>query len=320
MNNKIAGGVPREAIAALLERHNLGSLHSIAQLEGGTVSQMLRVNNDLVLRLNGPDPQLPRLAWERHIYDRLRSADVPVPDVVALDTKRDLLPFDALLMRYVDGVNGAAVWASLDAEAKTRVSEELGRICAASHMLRWPVYGRLVGVAADETRSERWADVITRKVVDVCRRVADRDLLPPPVLDALVTMFNDGDSLYAGASSPTLVHTDLWLGNVLLRQDHGHWMIAAVVDWEWAMVADDAWEFATMWRDTEPWPLAEAFMQGYRERRPLPPDWRVRQRLYRLLDTLERVASAAAQGGATSETTQFFAARLTQLLQRQSRS
>jgi aminoglycoside phosphotransferase (APT) family kinase protein len=320
MNDEIVAGVTRDALAALLERHGLGPLRSVTPIDGGAASQMLRVNDDLVLRLNGRDPHLPRLTWERHIYERLRRAGVPVPGVLALDTQRDLVPFDALLLNYVDGVSGASVWASLDAEAKAHVSEELGRISAASHALNWPSYGRFVGVADDDMRSDRWTDVITHRVIDVYGRVAQRDLLPPRVLDALVTTFNDGDALYAGASTPTLVHTDLWLGNVLLHHDRGHWHVMAVLDWEWAFVADDAWEFATMWRDNDPWPLAESFMRGYRERRPLPPDWRVRQRLYRLLDTLERVASSAEQGGAESDTTQFFVARLTQLLQRQYRS
>lgn len=308
---EFAPGVTRAALAALLERHNLGAPEQIEPLAGGTVATLLRVNGAFVVRLNTRDPHLPSLAWEALIYRRLaRETDVPVPQVLALDTQRDLLPHDALVLSYVEGVNGATVWPSLDAATQEQLSEELGRICGTVHRLPWPRYREAAGSAS----YGRWTDVITHKAIAAYEGAARLGVLPPRVLDAWLTTLNEGDALYAEASPPTLVHSDLWLGNVVLRQDGAAWRVAGVIDWEGALLADAAWEFASLWRDHDPWPLPDAFMDGYRERRPLPADLRMRRRLYRLLDCCERAVSTAQQDGASSAATQFYVAALQRLL------
>lgn len=309
-------GVTEEGLAALLERHGLGALQSVSRLEGGTVNAMLLLNGQLVLRLNQRDPHLPKLSWEQLIYQRLRrSTDVPCPEVLALDLQRDLVPFDALVLSYVEGVTGASIWSSLDRPTQEQLSEALGRMCGTIHGLHWPVYGEFVSVAATPLQSIRWTDIINRKIRDTYERALPLDLLPPPLLDGLITMLNDGDAVFNTAARPTLTHTDLWLSNVLLRQGRAGWEIAAIIDWEWAIIADSAWEFADLWADPfDPYPLRESFMHGYRERHALPLDLRVRQQLYRLLYSFEAMVNSAQRAGSESAGVRHYRAQIERLL------
>lgn len=310
-------GVTREAIAALLERHNLGALETVTQLDGGTLNGMLLINNALVLRLNLRDPALPKLAKEALIYRRLKNVGVPCPDVLALDTQRDLLPYDALVLSRVEGEPGGKVWAAFDAETQEHLSEELGRLCGSIHSLIWPTYGQLFADSPDHPQSSWWNDILVHKVRRSFAQAQALNIFAPQILDALITTLNDGSAVFDSPSRPTLTHSDRWLWNVLFRQEGTQWHVAAIIDWEWSLVADAAWEFADLWRDpADPYPLPGAFMYGYRERQALPMDLRVRQQLYRLLHHFEKTVGCAMSLGVTAQPTQFFRHATERLLTR----
>lgn len=309
-------GVSREGLTALLERHQLGALDTLRLLDGGTVNPLLLINDQVVLRFNRRDPDLPKLRWEALIYQRLQSVpDVPSPTVLALDTQRDLVPFDVLALSHVAGTRADAIWPSLDSAAQEQVSEELGRICGTIHGLPWSVYGQLVTHAEQPLHSARWTDVIARKIERAYSRAAALSILSPHLLDGLVTTLNDGDAVFNTPSPPTLTHADLWLANVVLRQDDKGWRVAALLDWEWSIVADSAWEFANLWSyPTDPYPQPDAFMSGYRSCHTLPADLRVRQRLYRLLFFFESAVNVAEREGVESSAMAFYSTAITRLL------
>lgn len=282
-------GVTTEALAALWERHGLPAITQVAPLGGGGVNPMLRINGDFVVRFNRRDPHLPKLAWEAAIYRRfVQRGAIPGPQVLALDTARDLVPFDTLVLSYIDGVAANTIWSELDHGEREAFSEELGRLCGTIHGLPWGSYGEYVALAGRGTQSVRWADVAYARFRRTLDHITAQALLPPRVLDALITTLNDNDAILNSAGAPALTHTDLQLSNVLARRSDSKWEIAAIIDWEWAIVADPAWEFADLWSSpTDFYPEPEAFVYGYRERHPLPGDFRVRQRLYRLLHHIE---------------------------------
>jgi hypothetical protein len=172
----VVPGVTKEGLAALLERHNLGLFHSAVPLNGGEVNPMLLVNGELVVRLNQRDLHLPKCAKEALIYRRFRrEASVPCPEALALDTRRDLVPFDVLVLTYVEGVQGSEIWPQLDLPACEELSEELGGLFGSIHELCWPIYGDFFGL-----RSIRWIDVVMHKLLDAYVQVARLKLVPQP--------------------------------------------------------------------------------------------------------------------------------------------
>jgi len=311
-------GVSYQGVEALLARHGFGALRSVQRMDGGISNAMLRINDGLVLRLNTGDPNRPKLRWEALIYRRLqREGGMLGPEALALDTDRDLVPFDALFLSWVDGVAADTVWPSLGEPQRETLSEELGRRIGAIHMLRWPAYGER-GLGVEGALSPRWTDVVFHKTARAYQRAVALNVFAPRTLDSIVTTLNDGEAVFDAASAPALVHTDLWLANVVLRQVEGSWIVAAVVDWEDALVADAAWEFADLGSrryGAPAYPLLGAFVYGYRERHPVAGDLQVRRRLYRLLHFFEHAVRCAGQLGATAERTLHNIRAIERLLQ-----
>jgi aminoglycoside phosphotransferase (APT) family kinase protein len=277
---------------ALLERHGLGVFENVAPLNSDQSTVL--INKRFVVRINQRQPELPVVAWEAAIYRRLRRAtDVPCPDVLALDLKRDLIPFDLLILSHIPGEIGSKIWPRLDTNTHEHISEELGRLSASVHGLRWPIYGEFVSLGSQFTQSVRWPDIVNRKIVELYQLCDQKGILPLPLLDMLITTLNDGDALYETASLPTLAHTKLDLSNVLLQQNGSRWHVGAILEWKAAFVVDAAWEFASMWRDpSRVYPDSGSFMYGYKERYPPQDDLRVRLQLYRLLQLFEAIVTA----------------------------
>ncbi len=309
-------GVTHEQLAALLERHNLGALRSIAPLGDQARNPLLRINDELVLRVNRRAPELPLLAKEARILRRLSRADgVPAPALLALDTARDLVPYDALILRYVEGVSADQVWPTLGAAQRQQISLELGRIVAAIQAVRWPLYGDLLP-GHGFLESSRWADVVLHRASALADRAAQMPNFPPHLLDGIIAMLNDGDALFDTASPPTLTHTDLTPGNVLLRRVGDAWRVVALIDWNRALIADAVWEFADLWHDpSDPFPWVAFFMEGYRERHELPHDFRMRQRLYRLLRAFERALDDSVTGDGHESPSPLYLGAISRLLQ-----
>lgn len=305
-----------DALAALLEKHALGPLHSSRLLTPTDREQRIVVNDALLLRLTTDAAAIPRLRREALIVRRLRRAsDVPCPEVLAADTQRDVVPADVLITSYVDGRRADTVWHELDLLTREQLSEDLGRICGTLHHLPWPAYGDVDPGAPPIAVSARWTDIINARIARLYAASERLSLLPQPVLDDLVTVLNDGDALFDTPSAPTLTHNDLGLWHIVLRQEGAAWQIAALLGWGSALVADAAWEFANLAREpVEAYPMSDAFTYGYRERHPLQDDLSVRRRLYRLLTFWERALDSAERRGNTAPLTLFFRTGILRLL------
>jgi aminoglycoside phosphotransferase (APT) family kinase protein len=277
-----------ETIAALLERHHLPALQTVEPVAADEPYSLI-LNGEMVLLLNAEEPDRPLLAKEAAIYRNLaRLTDVPSPEVLALDTTRETVPHEALILSRIAGTNAATIWQTLSQEMREAISEEAGRICGAIHRLRWPAYGDFIPSTGTFGPHPRWIDMLLARLERVSYRAAETGAVPQMLIDAVVTEINDGDSLIDTASAPVLVHTNIHTGNLLLEQRDGAWHVAALLDWEQALAADAAWEFAGLWmRTAEREPLEDAFLYGYRERHPPQIDLASRIHLYRLLIHLE---------------------------------
>lgn len=287
-----------EGLSALLERYHLAPLRSAEPLVAGSWGDALLVNGEVVMRFGQEEAACANLLKEAVIFRRLnRSSDVPAPEVIALDTKRDIIPYDVLIVTYLQGMSGAAVWKTLTYEARDALSEEVGRMLGAIHGLLWSSYGEFNPEAATFGRYSRWTDMLLERAANGAEQAVATGSLPQGIVDGVITELNDGDSVLATASKPVLVHSVLDASNLLFQERDGIWHVAAILNWGSSLTADAAWEFAIQsFRRAETSLLGDAVLYGYRERRPVQTDLRSRMLLYKLLCHVEAATAAHARG------------------------
>jgi aminoglycoside phosphotransferase (APT) family kinase protein len=274
-----------------LVRGALGSSARVASaqlLDGGTFNACWKVvlegGQSLVLKV-APPPELPLLHYEQDLlrtevdfYARAAQAGVPVPAVVGADFSRRAIGSDYFLMTCIAGLPLTQARRRLSREALRSVRAELGRCAARLAAVRGDHFG--YSAAPVGTRAATWRAAFGAMLA-ILLRDAERlgVALPRPAADLMELVEACAPALDA-VTTPSLVHFDLWDGNILVDVEADPPRLSGLIDGERAFWGDPLAEFASLVlfgeidRDV-------AFLQGWAEAagRPLAFDTSERQRI-----------------------------------------
>jgi aminoglycoside phosphotransferase (APT) family kinase protein len=221
-------------------------------LTGGTFNSVYRLRfadrPGLVVKLS-PDPHGAKMTYEQGLveteaqfYTLVGAATaLPVPDVVAV---QDLGPeLGGGQMLLVSELPGAPWYGSgLAATDRGGLRSDLGRMVASLHGITGPSFGYPSESTGPLTSS--WAEafeaMIDAVLADAVHFQVDLPVDPRRIRDALATCSKD----LATVEVPSLVHFDLWDGNVLLDLA-GTPRISGIIDGERAMWGDPVMDFAS---------------------------------------------------------------------------
>lgn len=268
-----------ETLETIWHKHGLGTIDHLAQPSGGMVNRAWMVNDAYVIRFDVLDwGGINRYAGEKWAYDLLRGSDVPVPEVIALDTSRTLVPYDYLILTKMPGTTITRSLADLSAGVQHRLAYTAGQYLASMHQYGFAEFGLLYEIAAGIPKPD-WAAFITSFYDDYGPQAQVLGVLPDGVLARIQAVMATMQPLFAAVQQGTFVHGDYHLSN-LLQQDGE---ITGVLDFEWAMSGDPSWDF----RIDDQLEIAspgsrDAFYAGYSSRRALPDDHAERVSFYRI--------------------------------------
>ena len=277
--------IDTDAATAIVQRRLFPGLRVVAQrkLYGGSVNRVLEWRTDgepatIVAKLN--DAASAR-GFEREraslqIYHE--HTTLPVPDVWAVIRDEPEFAGSGLLMERISGVPLS------DARMSDRGRQHLQRQLA-RHLIDLHGHHRAgYGSALEDRGVPRWLDNFQPLMEKEFLRV--REMLGSQVRAFLDELVRRLDRWLPEASTPTLVHGDLWSNNVLVddrRPDTPE--IVAFID-GLASYCDPEYELAylRMFRTAD-----ETFFDVYRRRHPLRSGFGVRCRVYWLHTALTHV-------------------------------
>lgn len=230
----------------------------------------------LVVKLARPD-LAPAIDFGRTeaVMSFARSAGVPVPAVVAVDTSLELGPWQFLVHDYTNGSEWRLVRPRLDDSQLASAYRELAAAAVIMHSIGMENFGELHASGRPMFRHDVVAALARRaelRIVDQDRRSMFLDLIAREA-----SLLSD--------ESPALCHDDLHHSNVLFRPSGDGWKLAAIVDWDKAWSGPPANDIArmSMWDDM----TGPSFWQTYRAAIPERPGDAERALIYQLLWCLE---------------------------------
>jgi len=231
----------------------LGTAVALSELSGGTFSAVQRVEladgRSVVVKTSVPDHEghdalltyehdLARI--EADMLATLGGVDgVPAPALLLEDFTRSRVEVDVVVSTLLDG----SPWdrtANMTPHATARAGREVGAVFARLHAVRGPRFGypaadfRLGGA----TWPEAFSAIFRAHVADAERFGIDVRG------DELLAVLERGQDALAQVTTPSLVHNDLWPGNVLLDPASGR--VTGIVDWERALYGDPLMDFVGM--------------------------------------------------------------------------
>jgi aminoglycoside phosphotransferase (APT) family kinase protein len=280
---------------ALLDPWRNGrSIVEVEPLAGGIMNWNYRIRlsgsaERFVLRFYDRMPQ--SCAKEVRILSTVRD-DVPVPRVLFAEPAPaprgpgDFPPF--CLLEFIDGISLRELRRRGEVAGVAEASYDAGRLLPRLMRHRFP----RTGILSTEMAVEHgpFADGSLLGIID---HVAASPVFAARVdaaLRARIESFvraHEGLSAWpspadAGAGRATLAHGDFNSPNILVRQEGGHWTVAAILDWEFAFAGSILVDIGNMLRYERPGqPRYEPhFSRGLADAGvDLPDDWFLRARL-----------------------------------------
>jgi len=203
-----------------------------------------------------------------------RAPDVPVPRLLYLDD-------EWLFMTLLPGVALPDLPSGTDTATARR---DTGAAVAAVHGITGDAFGYSAGVRA---RGATWPEAFAGMIEELLADAVDFDVPLPVTHEAISAVVADHTDLLSTVTTPSLLHFDLWDGNVLALTDPetGVARLSGMVDGERFLWGDPLLDFVSpaIMRDILEEP-DDPFVAGYLSRRPivLDADARRRLRLYQL--------------------------------------
>jgi aminoglycoside phosphotransferase (APT) family kinase protein len=260
----------------------LGAVAAASPLDGGMFASTYRVDltdgQRYVVKVTSADTsRLLRyehgiLGTEEEVYRRTADRpDLLMPRVVHSDFSRALVDGDALVVSFLDG----EVWNTLpplDDGATDRVRHDLGAFMARLHTVTGEAFG--YPAQASGLSAPTWPEAFGLMVEALLTDAETWGVELPA--DALRGALADHHDALAEVTVPTLVHTDLWPGNLFLSPDASSVLrLSGVIDTERSLWGDPLYELAGA-DQLGLGPVPPALIAGYRDaggRLPVTEPW-----------------------------------------------
>ena len=271
-----------ERLPRIWEAHGLGSIPTSTRPARGRINDCLVVNNAYVIRFDITGKTVSRFQSEALAYQYLHDSGVPVPEVVAFDRSKELLPYEYLITTRLQGTPVIDSWSDLSVQERERIAYEAGSYLALIHSHTFDRFGKLRDLASGGFAY--WYDYSADYFHRYVRQALDLGIIDTSLRDRMQAVLDKYRPLWDAVTKGSLVHSDYHFENIL--QHNG--AVSGVIDFEWAysgdptgdLVAEDLWE--------QMCPGSKLFVYaGYTSLRQLDPNHDLKMALYKLYTYLE---------------------------------
>lgn len=225
-------GLEKLVAEAGIDPASVTSFDELAEGTFNTVYRIVRPAGDLMLKLS-PDPDAPVLSYEQGLiqteteFYRAAQGTLPVPEVVHAGD-------DFLLMTALPGTTWFSQADQLD---RPPLRRELGRLVADLHKITGPEFGY-----PQKGLVSTWNTAFLAMMDDVLRDAARFGVELPRPAEQIRGLVLARNTLLTGVRTASLIHFDLWDGNILVEDGR----ITGLIDGERAFWGDPVAEFVSL--------------------------------------------------------------------------
>lgn len=150
-----------------------------------------------------------------------------VADVLAYDCSKTICDGDYFFMEKLTGTNYSFIRDKMPEETKRNIAKEIGGISRQLCSINNPQFGFL----GDTKRYDCLADFVRTMLTNLISDGQKKNVDLGCDADQLLEEFEAEKHIFDEVKSATLVHWDMWEGNVFVEEDH----VSGIIDWERVM-------------------------------------------------------------------------------------
>ncbi len=237
---------------------------------------------NMILRI-APDPQQRVLTYEKEmmrkeilIYKTIESfQDIPIPRLLASDTSRITIGRDYMFTEKFSGKPLNKIKEHLTQEAIQSIEKEIGGYAARMHACKGDTFGYFGDGPGNS--SQTWREAFLAFIEALLNDGEALDVGLPLTYTQLHELFRKHTAVLDGITEPSLVHWDMWAGNIFILPENGTYKVEGIIDWERALWGDPEIETAVCCKF-----YGQAFFDGYGRNLLTGEDAEIRQCMYRL--------------------------------------
>lgn len=258
-------------------------------LSGGLFNTTYRVitdRNDVILRM-GPVHRELLLPYEHELMaaevltNKLCLENrIPAPVILHLDTSKTIVDRDFMVVERIDSIPLSDP--SIPPEQSKSLLCECGKLARKIHAITGEKFGRLSHIVAGKGHNS-WYAAIIGELNDLFTK-ADAYCIFEASLPAQALAFvASRKALLDTVTVPHLAHSDLWAGNILVREKNREYQVCAIIDGDRALFGDADFDLAS------PWMITPEFLSGYGQIELFlsPEDTAKKRQVYTLLLALQ---------------------------------
>ena len=205
---------------------------------------------------------------ECYVYELCHNKGIPCSQVVYCDTSKKILDRDYMLVHYIESCSLAG--AQLPPEEKSRIYRQVGSYMKLFHSIKGEGFGRVSTLLKGHS-FDSWYEAVTYEINAVLKKGIHFQLWDDAYQKRLTDFFLQHKGILEKVTAATLLHTDLWEGNVLIKNGS----CVGIIDPDRAVFGDVEMEFVS------PWMINDDFISGYGAIEH-SPDWSTKQKLYQV--------------------------------------
>ena len=166
--------------------------------------------------------------------------DIKVARVYRYDTTRELCAGDYFFMENMEGASWNFVKATLDEETNSALRVEVGKLQSKLSKVQGEKFGLL---GDDSHKFDTLYDFVYFLIKNVLDDAEKRNVIIGVPKERILTKLEQDRDIFGEVKVPSLVHWDMWEGNIFVKNGH----VSGIIDWERAMwgepLMDDRFRF-----------------------------------------------------------------------------
>lgn len=244
--NKMKQEVSLKALSDIFNRHSLGNIQNAELLTGGEFNSVWGITTDntqkYVIKI-APSLNTEVLTYERGItqsevyaYQKLSALKtVHIPKIFGYNTDKTH-PYQYLIMEFAEGET--LLNAKITDDERDNVMYTLGQAMAEMHNITIDDGFGYIQNGLKETWKDAYLSMVENVISDGAAKRARI-----PYLNKIKTLINKNLTVLDGVKRPSLIHFDLWAGNIMLNENNE---LNCLIDCERAMLGDPLGEFISL--------------------------------------------------------------------------